>query len=294
MSIIQILGSSSLIGEYFVDTNIDHELVCFSRKNKNHTFLDLQNEDTFLNFKCENSFIVSFAPIWLVKNLISNLEEKNLSKLKTLKGAILFSSTSAITKKFAANIFDKNLSKLLISSENKILSIFKKHSINCQIIRPTIVYGAYKDLDDRNFIKIINLFRKLPFCIIPAQTGYRQPIHYSQLSKYTYLLLEKLIKRNSKDTINEIIEVGGDEEISYLDLLKRLSIAASNAQNKTCRVIPIPNKLFYMLLSPLLVFQPKIFESLYRMQSDLSGFPKYSYYARKSSDKFPIKYFNFL
>ena len=291
MSIIQILGSSSLIGEYFVDTNIDHELVCFSRKNKNHTFLDLQNEDTFLNFKCENSFIVSFAPIWLVKNLISNLEEKNLSKLKTLKGAILFSSTSAITKKFAANIFDKNLSKLLISSENKILSIFKKHSINCQIIRPTIVYGAYKDLDDRNFIKIINLFRKLPFCIIPAQTGYRQPIHYSQLSKYTYLLLEKLIKRNSKDTINEIIEVGGDEEISYLDLLKRLSIAASNAQNKTCRVIPIPNKLFYMLLSPLLVFQPKIFESLYRMQSDLSGFPKYSTYTGNSSDKFPLEDF---
>ena len=291
MSIIQILGSSSLIGEYFVDTNIDHELVCFSRKNKNHTFLDLQNEDTFLNFKCENSFIVSFAPIWLVKNLISNLEEKNLSKLKTLKGAIFYSSTSAITKKFAANIFDKNLSKLLISSENKILSIFKKHSINCQIIRPTIVYGAYKDLDDRNFIKIINLFRKLPFCIIPAQTGYRQPIHYSQLSKYTYLLLEKLIKDNSKDTINQIIEVGGDEEISYLDLLKRLSIAASNAQNKACRVIPIPNKLFYMLLSPLLVFQPKIFESLYRMQSDLSGFPKYSTYTGNSSDKFPLENF---
>ena len=146
MAIIKVLGSTSLIGKYFVDTNINHELVCFSRKNNNHTFLDLQNEDTFLNFKCENSFIVSFAPIWLVKNLISKLEENNLQKLKTLKGAIIYSSTSAITKKFAANGFDKNLSKLLISSENKILSIFKKYSINCQIIRPTIVYGVYKDL----------------------------------------------------------------------------------------------------------------------------------------------------
>ncbi len=291
MSIINVLGSSSLIGQYFIDTNIDYEVVCFSRKNKNHIFLDLQDEDTFLNFTCENSFIVSFAPIWLVKDLISKLEEKNLKKLKTLKGAIIYSSTSAITKKFAANIFDKNLSKLLISSESQILSIFKKYSINCQIIRPTIVYGVYKNLDDRNFIKIINLFKKLPFCIIPSQTGYRQPIHFSQLSKLTYSLLGKLIKHNSEDKINQILEVGGDDEISYSDLLKRLSMLASKTKYKKCRVISIPNKVFYVLLSPLLIFKPKIFESLYRMQSDLSGFPKYSSYVDESSNKFPLENF---
>ena len=249
----------------------------------------MQNADTFLNFSCENSFVVSFAPIWLVKDLIIKLEEKNLDKLKTLKGAIIYSSTSAITKKFAANVFDKNLSKLLISSENQILSIFKKYSINCLIIRPTIIYGVYKDLDDKNFTRIINLFKKLPFCIIPSQTGYRQPIHFSQLSKFTYLLLEKLIKHNSKDKINQILEVGGDEEISYSELLKRLSIVASETLNKECKLIPIPNKLFYILLSPLLVIKPKAFESLYRMQSDLSGFPKYSDYSGKSSDKFPLE-----
>ena len=291
MSIIKVLGSSSLVGKHFVETNKDYELVCFSRKNKNHVFIDLQDKDTFLNFSCENSFLVSFAPIWLVENLIIHLEKKNLNKLKTLKGAIIFSSTSAITKKFAANVFDKNLSKLLISSENQILSIFKKHSINCQIIRPTIVYGVYKDLNDRNFINIINLLKKLPFCIIPSQTGYRQPIHFSQLSKLTYLLLEKLIKNNSKDNINQIIEVGGDEEISYSELLKRLSIVASINQNIRCRLMPIPNNLFYILISPLLIFKPKIFESLYRMQSDLSGFPKYSDYVGEKSDEFPLENF---
>ena len=294
MPIIKLLGSNTLIGKYFIDTNVDYELVCFSRKNKNHTFLDLQNEDTFLNFSCENSFIVSFAPIWLVKNLIKKLEENNLNELKTLKGVILYSSTSAITKRFAANTFDKILSKELISSEKEILSIFKKYSINCQIIRSTIIYGVYKDKDDRNFIKIINLFKKFPFCIIPSQTGYRQPIHFSQLSELTYLLLEKLNKNNSKDKINQILEVGGDDEITYSHLLKRLSIVASDHKNKRCKIITIPNKLFYVLIFPLLIFKPKIFEALYRMQSDLSGFPKYSDYTGKSSDKFPIKYFNYL
>ena len=68
----------------------------------------------------------------------------------------------------------------------------------------------------------------------------------------------------------------------------------SKCKNKRCKIITIPNELFYVLIFPLLIFKPKIFETLYRMQSDLSGFPKYSYYARKSSDKFPIKYFNYL
>ena len=90
-----------------------------------------------------------------------------------------------------------------------------------------------------------------------------------------------------------ILEVGGDEEITYLDLLKRLSIVASDHKNKRCKIITIPNKLFYVLIFPLLIFKPKIFEALFRMQSDLSGFPKYSDYTGKSSDKFPIKYFNY-
>ena len=38
MPIIKVLGSRTLIGKYFIDTNVDYELVCFSRKNKNHTF----------------------------------------------------------------------------------------------------------------------------------------------------------------------------------------------------------------------------------------------------------------
>ena len=288
MPIIKVLGSNSLIGKYFIDTNVDYELDCFSRTNKNYTFLDLQNKDTFLNFSCENSFIVSFAPIFLVKNLIKELEENNLNELKTLKGVVIYSSTSAVTKKFAANAFDKNLSKNLISSENEILSIFKKYSINCQIIRPTIIYGVYKDLEDNNFSKIINLFKKFPFCIIPSQTGYRQPIHFSQLSELTYLLLEKFNKHNAKDKINHILEVGGDEEITYRDLLNRFSIIASGHKNKRCKVITIPNKLFYVLFFPLFIFKQKFFEELYRMQSDLSGFTKYSDYTGKSPEKFPI------
>ena len=291
MSKISLLGSSSLIGSYFVDTNTDYELNCFSRKSKTCNFLDLQNEDTFANFSFENSYIVSFAPIWLVKNLLLKIEKKNSTKFKTLKGAIIYSSSSALTKKFAANDFDKKLSKKLISSENDILSIFKKYSINCLIIRPTIIYGVYKNLNDRNFTKIINLFKKLPFCIIPSNTGFRQPVHFSQLSKLTYFFLNEFKKTNSKGKINKTLEVGGDEDITYADLLFKLSILASKSIKKSCRLIPIPNRIFYMLFYPLLIFKPKNFEAIYRIQSDLSGFPKFSDFTGYPPNKFPIEKF---
>ena len=91
--------------------------------------------------------------------------------------------------------------------------------------------------------------------------------------------------------INNILEVGGDEEITYLDLLIKLSILSSDSKNKRCKLITIPNKLFYIFLFPLLIFKPKMFEAILRMQSDLSGFPKYSDYSGKPSMKFPVENF---
>ena len=287
MSKVLVFGASSLIGNFFIDTNKKYELFCFSRKIKEHIFLDLENENLLSNFSYENSFLVSFSPIWLIKNLLIKLDKYNLSTIRTLKGVIAFSSTSAITKKYSTNEFDKKLSKKLISSEEEILSICKKHSIPCIIIRPTIIYGTYKKLEDGNFSVIKKFFNKIPFCIIPSRTGYRQPIHYSQLSKLTYLFLEKL-NMSSKLIENRVIEVGGDEELSYKDLLFKLSISSRSLFGRECLLIPIPNKLFYILFSPLIIIKPKFFDEIYRIQSDLSGFPKYSNYTGEIPKSFPI------
>ena len=288
---INLLGATSLIGSYFIDSNIDYEIISFSRRDKNYLTLDLHNEKTFSNISYENSFLISFAPIWLVKNLFINLKKNNLYKLKALRGVILYSSSSAITKKFAANKFDKNLSKNLISSENTILNICKENSINCIIVRPTIVYGVYKGLNDKNFSVITKIFNKIPLCFIPADTGYRQPIHFSDLSNITFLLLKQLNKNTSKGITCKIIEVGGDEELTYSELLFRLANFEQNKSWKRCKLISIPNKIFYLLISPLLFLKPKLFEEILRMQSDLSGFPKSSYYTGDKLKKFPVRTF---
>tara|TARA_Y100000589_G_scaffold292816_1_gene297220 strand:+ start:755 stop:1630 length:876 start_codon:yes stop_codon:yes gene_type:complete len=291
MSKIIIFGATSLLGSHFVDENKDYELVCYSRRNKNYNFLDLENETTFTKFSVKNSFLVSFAPIWLFKNLFISLENLNLREMQSIKGIIIYSSTSAITKRFAANEFDKNLSKKLIYAEKKIIDICKKYSINCLIIRPTIIYGNYKYFTDKNFSKIINFFQKFPFCIIPNKTGLRQPIHFSQLTKLTYFFLNKF---KNKEIIIQIIEVGGDEELSYKDIFQKLANVATDNSGKNCKIYSLPNKIFYLFLMPLMILKPKTFDALYRLQSDLSGFPKYSFYSGENSKKFLSNEFNYI
>ena len=251
----------------------------FLRTDKRYQYLDLNDANTFTNYSFEDCFLVSFAPIWLTKNLITYLEEYNLSIFKNLQGVIVFSSTSALTKRFASNNFDKKLAKKLLASEEKIISICEEHSIKCKIIRPTIIYGVYKKLDDSNFSRIIKFFSKTPICIIPNNTGCRQPIHFSQLSKLTYQFLNIFNKDYSSDKSSKIIEVGGDEELTYKDLLSRLAIISEKKYKNRCRLIPIPNKIFLLIISPLLVLNSKLFDALYRMQADLSGFTKYSFYS---------------
>ena len=66
----------------------------------------------------------------------------------------------------------------------------------------------------------------------PADTGYRQPIHFSDLSKITFLLLKQLNKNTSKGITCKIIEVGGDEELTYSELLFRLANFEQNKREK--------------------------------------------------------------
>ena len=114
MSKVLLFGASSLIGKFFIDTKDKYELFCFSRKTKEHIFLDLEDENSFSNFSYDNSFLVSFSPIWLIKNLLIKLDQYNSGTIRTLNGVIVLSSTSAITKKYSPNEFNKKLSKKLI------------------------------------------------------------------------------------------------------------------------------------------------------------------------------------
>ena len=289
MKKIQIIGSTTLIGKNFIDINSKYQLECFSRRKGKYNFLDIKDISSFSNYSFKNSFLVSFAPIWVSSQFLINLENFNKKELKSLHGIIFYSSTSVLTKRFSSNKFDKELYAQIALSEKNIVDLCKKYSLNLVIVRPTMIYGSYKGVSDKNLSLISNFLKKIPFCFFPNVSGLRQPIHFSQLSKLTFFLIDQLIRKNKNQNKEQIlIDIGGDEELEYREILVRLSDILSIRFSHNCKIIPIPRFLYNLLIYPFILFNPKIFEALLRVGSNLSGFIKCSEYIGESLKKFPI------
>ena len=114
---IYLFGKTSLSGEvfykYFNLKQKKYKIHSFSRnQNKGHK-INLNNPDSFSLINNEEFIIISFAPIWHLADFLDYLFYQKNSCLKKLKGIIACSSTSAITKRYEFNTFDKNLAKNL-------------------------------------------------------------------------------------------------------------------------------------------------------------------------------------
>ena len=275
---IYLFGKTSLSGEFFYNyfnlKKTKHKIYFFSRDKKKGNKFDLKNPDSFSPINNEKFILISFAPIWHLADFLNYLSyRKNLS-LKNLKGIIACSSTSAITKRFEFNSYDKNLAKKLLRSEQKIISIAEKLNINCQIIRPTMIYGSFNEIRDNNISKILFIMRHLKIVLLPSNSGLRQPIHANQLAEVVYFLMLKSIKAKTKVS-NNLINLGGDIILNYQEIIEYLknSVDKNDAARK-CLILKIPNRFFLISILPVMIFSPKSFAALSRICSNLSGFKK--------------------
>ena len=145
MAKVVVIGASSLIGSYFIDNNFDYELICFSRNNKNYNYLDLKDENTFYNFSYKDSFLVSFAPIWLLSKFLVYLVKNNPKKITFFKKIIVCSSSSVVSKRFAFSSHDKFLVSNLLDAENQINNLTSDLKIPTIFLRPSMIYGEIDD-----------------------------------------------------------------------------------------------------------------------------------------------------
>ena len=103
--------------------------------------------------------------------------------------------------------------------------------------------------------------------ILPSRTGKRQPIHVTQLaSVITHFTLKE--ENDQRIKKQDIVNVGGDEIISYNKMIKRIA----EKTGVKLVIIYIPNRIFYFIASIVLLFNEKMYASLLRMNSDLSDF----------------------
>lgn len=217
---------------------------------------------------------ISFGPIWLLASFLDQLAKAHPERLQGLKGIIACSSSSALTKRFASNRFDRDLVSKLTCAEDLLLANCRRMSVPCCILQPTLIYGQAGPYGDRNISRLIHqLMRRFPLLPLPAETGLRQPIHASQLAAVAVQIADQITKAVSDLSTQQRIALGGDTTLTYTEMiiaLQKVLLAADPARR--CRLLPIPNRLFFLMASPIGLHSPKAFEAVLRMGANLSGF----------------------
>ena len=232
---------------------------------------------------------ISFGPIWLLAPFLEQLSLEHPDRLQGLHGVIACSSSSAITKRFAANRFDRDLVARLTTAEDQLIATCRRLELPCRILRPTLIYGRLGPYADRNLSRLIGLMRRLPLVPLPAHTGLRQPIHASQLAAVALELVSQFTTSGWDPRLPQRIALGGDSELSYAAMLRALQESLPQADPaRRCRVLSVPNRLFYAAASPLLLQSPKAFEAVLRMGSDLSGFIPAHQILKAKPQPFPV------
>ncbi|WP_341882024.1 hypothetical protein [Synechococcus sp. UW140] len=216
---------------------------------------------------------ISFGPIWLLAPFLEELAQQHPERLRDLHGLIACSSSSALTKRFAFNDFDRALVARLISAEDQLLATCRRLDVPCHILRPSLIYGQVGPYGDRNLSLLLALMRRLPLVLLPSHSGLRQPIHASQLAAVALQLAQQMLGPGLNPALPERIALGGDSQISYKAMLQALQQALpANDPARHCYICEIPNRLFFLLAAPLLLRSPKAFEAVLRIGADLAGF----------------------
>jgi len=236
-----------------------------------------------------NGLWISFGPLWLLAPFLDRLAREYPERLKGLRGVIACSSSSVVTKRFSANLFDRELVSRLTTAEDQLIATCRYLKLPCRILRPTLIYGQVGPYVDRNLSRLIALMRRLPLLPLPTHTGLRQPIHASQLAGVALSLVRQFTSTGWDPQLPNRITLGGDTELSYAAMLRAMQQSLPNTDSaKHCRLLSVPNRLFYAAAAPLLLHSPKSFEAVLRMGSDLSGFTPAHQLLKSNPQPFPL------
>ena len=144
---IHLFGAATPTGAFFERLAGSHspavEVRSYSRSDPSKLPLDLVAPQCFNPSSFQRGdVLVSFAPIWLLAPFITHLHANNPGWIETLGGIVACSSSSAFTKRFAFNRFDRALVTRLCQSETELAFQADQCQLPLVILRPTLIYGA--------------------------------------------------------------------------------------------------------------------------------------------------------
>lgn len=237
MKNIFIVGASNQIGHFLIPI-LENNYNIFALSRKNHYSKKINWIQSDIE-ELEQTTIDAIKIDILI--YIGSMEYLNefLNKFKNLKRLILFSSTSAITKKDSTVNEEKKLSQTLLLGEKNAKEWCNKNKVNITIFRPTLIYGINKD---KNIAVITNFVKKFKFFpVIGEGKGLRMPVHAFDLANATFKTI------NNPITYGKTYSLTGRETLTYKEMVERIFLSLDQ---KTI-IINIPENLFKILLNIL-------------------------------------------
>lgn len=208
-----VLGATGLVGGYIVEHLVRSGVrpLALSRSPQSRSGIDwflgdLAQPDT-LRFP-------PFAVIYCTADAI--LLPAALPHLfnPSLKRAVIFTSTSVITKLDSEVAAERNLLKSLAEAEQKIAAACEANNVAWTILRPTLIYAEGRDLNITPLSRLIRRFGFMP--LVGGAPGLRQPVHAEDLA------IGAIAAASSPAAANKFYSLPGGETLSYREMIGRI------------------------------------------------------------------------
>ena len=227
---ILVTGASSQIGVFAIPRLLaaGFELVATSRQTRPDYFPE--SEDLHwcglqeaLQQHPDCRYLLSAGPM--------KVALQALQKLPGIKRAVIFSSSSVITKLESDDAAERQLMRQMLENESELEAFSAQHNVILTIFRPTLIYGCGMDGNVSRLAAFIRRFSVIP--LNGKADGLRQPVHADDLAAVAISSLLTEAKLPGK-----MILTGGST-LSYRQMIE----AIFDGLQKPVRILPVPQWL---------------------------------------------------
>jgi nucleoside-diphosphate-sugar epimerase len=236
-----ILGATGLVGGYILEhlVRAGERPLALSRSPQSRPGIDWARGDLA---KPDTLRFPAFATLYCTAD--ATLLPAALPRLlnPSLKRAVVFSSTSVITKLDSEVAAEREMLRTLADAEQEIAAACEQNHVAWTILRPTLIYAEGRDTNITPLSRLIRRFGVMP--LVGGGPGLRQPVHAEDLA------IGAISAASSSATANKFYSLPGGETLSYREMIGRIF----DGLRKPRRTVPVPAVLWramFLLARPL-------------------------------------------
>jgi nucleoside-diphosphate-sugar epimerase len=236
-----ILGATGLVGGYIVEhlLRAGERPLALSRSPQSRPGIDWFRGDLA---KPDTLGFPPFATLYCTADATLLPAALPLLFNPSLKRAVIFSSTSVITKLDSEVVAEREKLKNLADAEQEIAAVCERNKVAWTILRPTLIYAEGHDTNITPLSRLIRRFGFMP--LVGGAPGLRQPVHAEDLATGA------IAAASSPAAANKVYSLPGGETLPYREMIGRIF----DGLRQPRRPVPIPVFVWrasFLLAKPL-------------------------------------------